>query len=404
MRIQTVRETILHRFQPGVWLITLVGFFNGAAFSIGLPFLALYLIEQRGVSPAMAGVYILISVSVPAVPQLFGGTIADRLGRRPLLLLTGGIGVVLFTLMAVLIAVSAPIAAIVVMNILMRSMNVMQRPAINAMVTDLAPKDKLVEAFGLFRMGANLGWAAGPALGGFLAVSLSYAWIFGVGAGIALLTFLSIFFFIRESSEIKGGGVNVVKILSAGKDRNLLIITILSTLASMVLVQIGTPLSIYTVDIVGFTKSQFGFLLTLNGLMVVALQYPATCLVGRIGYTAALVAGTLFYGIGFLLMAWVGGYGLALGAVALFTIGEVIFAPSSNAAVGKIAPADWRGRYMGFYGAFDTFGMGFGILVGGLLLDAFPTHPLYIWGTIASIAFIAALGFLFYRVEKRMKK
>ncbi len=369
-----------------------------------MPFLALYLIEQRGVSPAMVGVYLLIGVSIPAIPQLFGGTIADRIGRRPLLLLTGGIGVVLFTIMAVLIAVSAPIGAIVIMNFLMRSINVMQRPAISAMVTDLAPKDKLVEAFGLFRMGANLGWAAGPALGGFLAAALSYAWIFGVGAGIAVLTFLSILFFIRESCESKGQGVSVVNILSAGKDRNLLVITILSALAALVLGQIGTPLSIYTVDIVGFTKSQFGFLLTLNGLMVVALQYPATRLVGRTGYTAALVSGTLLYGIGYLLMAWVGGYSLALGAVAVFTVGEVIFAPSSNAAVGKIAPADWRGRYMGFYGALETFGLGFGTLLGGVLLGAFPHHPLYVWGTIASIAFMASLGFFFFRVEKRMKK
>jgi MFS family permease len=37
----------------------------------------------------------------------------------------------------------------------------------------------------MLRIGGNLGFAAGPAIGGFMAVSLTFAWIFGV-AGLSV--------------------------------------------------------------------------------------------------------------------------------------------------------------------------------------------------------------------------
>jgi MFS family permease len=71
--------------------------------------------------------------------------------------------------------------------------------------------------------------------------------------------------------------------------------------------------------------------------------------------------------------------------------------------VGKMAPLQSRGRYMGFYGAVETLGMAVGLFIGGYLLDVFRTYPLGLWGIISSTAFAAAIGFAVYRVEKRIK-
>jgi MFS family permease len=61
--------------------------------------------------------------------------------------------------------------------------------------------------------------------------------------------------------------------------------------------------------------------------------------------------------------------------------------------IGELAPQDQRGRYMGFFGLSETLGISAGPLVGGLLLDAFPFDLRLVWGPIASIALVAAVGY-----------
>jgi MFS family permease len=396
-----ILEIIFKRFQPGIWILTLVGLLNAAAFSISLPFLALYLFENRGVSMAMVGVIMMVSGSISAVSQLFAGTITDRLGRRPLLLITVSLSGILYTGMALLIGAAAPVIAVVAVYVLVRSVLMMQRPPIQAMVADLAPKEKLTEAYSLWRVGGNLGWAAGPAIGGFLAASLTYAWLFGIGALIACISLIFIFFFLRESFSRRQEKVNIGSIISAGKDRSLLIFTVLSMLVFLVMGQIGSTLSVYTVSYTGFTTTQYGSLLTLNGLLVVVFQYPFSRLMERKSHSVSLILGGVLFGFGYLIMAWVGGYGLAIGAMVLITAAEIVFAPTTLAVVGEMASGAWRGRYMAFFGLSETVGMTFGMLLGGILLDSFAYHPLYVWGTISLVAFSAALGFSRFRIKER---
>ena len=79
--------------------------------------------------------------------------------------------------------------------------------------------------------------------------------------------------------------------------------------------------------------------------------------------------------------------------MAVVTLGEITIAPTTLAVVGEMSPPTWRGRYMGFYGLSETLGISTGPLIGGILLDAFPTGRLTIWGGIACFALLAAIGF-----------
>jgi predicted MFS family arabinose efflux permease len=363
------------------------------AISMSLPFMSLYLYEKRGVSMAMVGVVLLITGVGSAVSQLFAGSLADRFGRRPLLIFTFSCSVLLFLGMAFLIGFSAPVPAIVAAFTLVRCALMMQRPPIQAIVADLAPADRLTETYGLLRIGGNLGFAAGPAIGGFLAVSLTYAWLFGLAALITLLALAFMFFSLRESYSRTPSKVNIASALAAGKDPNLLTFTLLCVLVFLVMGQLGTTLSVFTVSHAGFSTAQFGFLLTLNGLVIVVFQYPITWILKRFALYRSLVLGALLYATGYLILTWVGSYALALVAVAIITAGEIVFAPTTSAVVGEMATEHWRGRYMAFAGLSETIGFSFGPLIGGVLLDAFPAQPILTWGPIAALAFIAAIGF-----------
>ena len=390
----TLAKTVAKRYSPGIWLITFIGFLNSISFSVSLPFLALYLYQDRGISMSLVGVIMLASGGIAAAAQLFAGAVADRLGRKPLLIVTIALGVFLYVGTALLIGMDAPVVYIVLLYLFVRSALMMQRPAIQAIVVDLSPANRLTETFGLLRVGGNLGWAAGPAIGGILAGTLTYAWLFGLAGLVGIINLVLVLSFFRESFSRAVEKVNIGSIFAAGKDKTLLYFTILCLLVFVVAGQMGSTLSVYTVDLVGFSTSQYGFLLTLNGLVIVVFQYPITYLMGRKSPNLSLLLGAFLYGAGYLSLAWVGPYGLALGAMVMITAGEIVFGPTTSAVVGELASTNWRGRYMGFFGLSETLGMAVGPLLGGVLLDVFPQQPFFIWGTQAILAFIAAVGFM----------
>jgi predicted MFS family arabinose efflux permease len=401
---QTIQKKIFDRYQPGIWLITIISFLNSFSTSFSFPFLALYLYEKREVSMSMIGLIMLVSGTAPAVGQLFAGALADKIGRRPLLIISILSGVVLYTGMAYTIGLNAPVIFIILMFLVVRTVLWMQRPVIAAVVMDLTPIDRLTETYGLQRIGGNLGWAAGPALGGFLAGSLSYGWLFGIAGLIGIINLILIIFFFQESFSRTSERLNIKSIFGAVKDKNLLIFSVLSLIICIVAGQMSSTLSVYTVSYSGLSKTQYGSLLTLNGLIIVIFQYPVTLMLKKMKMQLALVLGALFYGAGYFLFAWVGPYGLAVGAMTLVTSGEIMIAPLSSSIVGEMASPNWRGRYMAFYGLSDAMGMAIGPLIGGMLLDAFPGQPLLVWGPMLVLALASAIGFSRFRVKQTASK
>lgn len=341
----------------------------------------------------VAGLILLAGGLCAAVSQAVGGVLSDRFGRRPILLVAALAGVFLYAGLALLIGMSAPVWAIAVVYIAGRSMVTTTRPVVSAMVADFAPKDKLTEAYGILRIGANIGWAAGPAIGGYLITFVPYAWLFGIPAVMCGIVWLIILFFIHESSSRSGYAAGIRSILPPVDNPTFLVFTLLSFLLFVVMGQMGSTLSISTVDRFGFSTAQYGFLLTLNGLIVIFFQYPITRVLARVATSRALVLGSLLYGFGYLSFGWITGFGWALAAMATVTAGEIIHTPVTLSVIGELSPPGQRGQYMGLFGLSETIGMAVAPLLGGILLDAFPSELKLVWAPLASIALVAAVGY-----------
>jgi MFS family permease len=390
---QGLRRSVLGRFDSRIWIITSIRLLTSAGFSICLPFLALYLYQERDLPMALVGVIILVGGLCAAVSQTVGGVLSDRLGRRRLLLAALGISVVLYSGLSVLIGFSAPIWAIAITYIAGRSVLMTIQPTVSAMVADLSPEKRLTEAYGLMRVGGNVGWAAGPALGGYLATFVSYGWLFGVAAVATALAFCLVLLLVRETYQGEGDRADFRSVLSVAANRTFVAFVGLSLLVFLGMAHLGSTLSVFTVDRLGFSTAQYGLLLTVNGLIVVLFQYPVARGIDWLGKARSLILGGVLYGLGYLCFGWIVSYGWALGAIAVVTAGEIVFAPTTLSVVSDLSPRGWRGRYMGFYGLSQTMGISLGPLLGGVLLDAFPYDPPFIWGTIAAVSFLAAVGF-----------
>jgi len=342
------------------------------------------------------GIILLAAGLCSAVSQALGGALSDRFGRRPILLIAASVSIFLYSGLAVLIGISAPVWAITVAYIAGRSVLTITRPVISAMVADFTSKERLTEAYGVLRIGANIGWAAGPAIGGYLATFLPYGWLFGVPVLTCAIVSLIAFFFVHESSRGTNRRVGLRSMLPSAGDRPLLAFVAVSILLFIVMGQMASTLSIFAVDKVGFSTAQYGLILTLNGLIVIFFQYPMTLALRRIAKFRALILGSLLYLFGYLSFGWITQFGWALGAMAIITAGEIIHSPISLSVIGELSPQDQRGRYMGLFGLSETIGIAMGPLLGGLLLDAFPADMRLVWAPIASIALIAAVGYYWW--------
>jgi len=379
-----------------------IEFFRAIGWSVCIPFLSLYLYQGRGLSMTQVGMILLAGGLCSAISQAFGGALSDRFGRRPILLMTALVSVFLNGGLAILIGISAPVWAIAVVYIAGRSMLTTTRSVISAMVADFTSKEKLTEAYGIIRIGANIGWAAGPAIGGYLATFLPYAWLFGIPTLTCGIVCLLVFFFMHESSSGVSRKVDFRSMFPTTNDRAFMVFVVLNLLVFIVAGQLTGTLAIFAVDRVGFSTTQYGLLLTLNGLIVILFQYPMTLALGRIAKFRALMLGSLLYGLGYLSLGWITQFGWALGAMAVITTGEIINSPIQLSVTGELAPQDQRGRYMGLLGLSETTGVAIGPLLGGILLDAFPFDLRLVWAPLASIAFVAAIGYYWWARRFRL--
>jgi MFS family permease len=390
---QRMNKNIFQRFPSTVWLMAAVDTFVTIGFSIALPFLALYLHTERGLSMSVVGTLFLVSGLCTAMTNVLGGMLSDRLGRRRLFITITGVSIFAYAALSVLIGIYAPIWLIAVVYIAARSIIGTINPTVMAIIADISPRERLTEIYAFIRVGGNVGFALGPAMGGYLMTFLPYGWLLSISAFTCLIVALLVFFFLKESSVKSQDVVDFRSTIAVAKDHSFLVFVIFSLLLTLSVAHLGSTLSVFAVDRLSFTTAQYGLLLTINGIIVAVTQYPVAWGVNKMTRVNGLILGSMLYAIGYLTLGWVNSFGLAVISMVIITAGEVTFSPISSAVVAEMAPAEKRGRYMGFTALSQTIGFSLSPLFGGVLLDVFPTNQIALWGIIASVGIVAAVGF-----------
>ncbi len=395
-RLQTIKKDVIGRFPSSIWLMMGLDMLLTIGWSAASPFLAIYLNGERDMSMSLVGVIFLVAGLCSGATNLVGGMLSDKFGRRRLLLAISGISTLTSVVQAVLIGVSAPLWSIILIFIATRSINGTVGPTTGAIVADLSPKNRLAETYAVVRIGGNIGFAIGPAIGGYLMDYVSYGWLFSISAVVSLLTMLLVYFFLRESFGGSKTRVDLKSTIAVGRDWIFLVFSVVSILLVLSIGHLGTTLSVFTVNELGFTMKQYGLLLTANGIMVVLFQYPVTRLVNRMSRAGGLILGSLFYVVGYSSLGWIKSFNWSLLTILLITAGEVTMSPISSAVVAESAPPDKRGRYMGFFTLGQTVGFSLSPLFGGVLLDHLSDQPQLLWGTIGAVGILSALGFFIW--------
>jgi len=394
------RENLLTPFlalDRRIWLIALARMINTMGFSLVMPFIAMHLVEDRGATGAAYGLIYLLSGLFSAAGQGIAGELSDRVGRRAVMIT--GLAARSLNMLALGLAVSlaAPIwviGSLVVLNGLLRAQF---EPAAGAAVTELSPPHLRVAAFGLQRIGVNLGWAVGPALGGLLSTR-SYGTMFFVAAPATLLAILAVLPLGRGQGRSAAPRdrkrPSLAQIGAALRENRVFASYLILVLwGSILTVQIFATLSVYASTHLGLEKADIGLLYTVNGVMVVVAQVPAVGLARRWGMRRALVAGAILYSFGYTLFGRAAGFSHLAVGMAILTVGEVIFSPALSDTAATLGDPRRLGRAFGLFGLVQSLGISLGPLVGGLAFDFLRARPEDLWVGLAAGMFLLGIAY-----------
>lgn len=119
----------------------------------------------------------------------------------------------------------------------------------------------------------------------------------------------------------------------------------------------------------GISAKAYGFLISMNGAMIVLLELALTAWTRRVPAQSVIALGYALFGIGYSLVGLARSIPALMIAVVVWTTGEMIFAPATGAYVTTLAPAEFRGRYQGLWWLTWSIGMLAGPYAGTLLLQ-----------------------------------
>ncbi|WP_264777890.1 MFS transporter [Deinococcus aetherius] len=350
-----------------------------------VPFLTLFLTAERGLTPVQAALAVSALGLGSFFAQLVGGVLADRLGRRRVMLLALALSPPF--LLALGFAPSYPL--ILASALVFALVGEMYRPAANAAVADLVPPEERTRAYGLMYWAVNLGFAFAPLLAGAIAAR-SYALLFVVDAATLLLYGAFILLGVPETrpqAAPRGKGTGALAVLR--REPLLLAFSGLTLVFALIMNQAYVTLPL-AMRADGLGEGTYGRVIALNGLLIVAVGLFSARLLGRFPAPAVLSAALLLMGGGFGLNALADTAPLYALGVLVWTLGEVAQAAVAPGLVAALAPAHLRGTYAGALGA--TWGLS-GLIaptLGGWALGHLGDG---LWWGCLGLGVIGALGF-----------
>jgi MFS family permease len=392
--ISSIQKT-LTSFDRQIWMLFAAEIINVFGTSIIRTFLAVYMLTDLRISPFLIGVTLFVSALAGALAAYAGGSIADAYGRKKVLVIGLILQIIAYLLISFSLDAQVPFLVLVAVLTLSSLVGGIYFSVPDVMVADVVEPGRRVEAYGLIRIGANLGWVIGPVAGGMLLLIMPFSWIFYLAAITTSIYLLIAMFELRETKvSQKTVLLKLSDVWYILKDTPFLLYTAIAGLMIIPYQQMYTLLSMYSADVVGLDNFRIGVSFALSGAMVVLFQYGISLRVRNHRLTNALAFSTVVFAAGFAILVFSSGFIMPFICVAVATVGEMIWSPAGSTMQANLAPEDRRGRYFGFAGLITSFGFAVGPLFGGTLMGSCSDNMPLMWGIVCALFLVCGAGFL----------
>jgi len=356
-------------------------FFCSTAYSISIPFLSIFLSNELGVNNHLeiwSGVTFGITFLASALISPFWGSLADKYGRKPMLIRSG------FSLAGLYVLnyfVHDPYWFLVVR--VLQGLLAGFVPAAIAMVATNTPEDKTGYALSIMSTAGATGSIIGPLIGGVVSYYSGNRNAFLFSAAIVLVSALIATFFAKEQSFDRSAPRSHVSddIREARSNRAFITLLTLAGISTFSVMILEPLIPIYMLHM-GISKSRAslssGIVFSAVGIATVLMAPQWGRIGSRKGFGFILFIGLIGGGIGNILQFFVTGYvefAILRFAYGLFYAGVL---PSVNAMIVQVTEPGFRGRAFGLNQAASQLATMAGPIIGGLLGGFMPIRWVFI--------------------------
>lgn len=349
-----------------------------------LPFMTIYLNRQYNMAVDQIGVAMSIALTVGVFFSLGFGILADRFEKKRYMLLAIAAFVSGFVAIPLTHNVLLTVAWFSLINC---AYSVFATVLKSYFSETLEPAAK-AKVFSLNYTFLNIGWTVGPPLGTWLllyGVNMPF-WLAAISASIPFILIQSYVKPLRTHHMIQGEKRSTLAVLA--QDRGLIYFTLSAFLGSLVFGSFASCISQYVLVVADsrLAENVVGVVLPVNAAVVVSLQYVVGKRIRADNLKPLMFLGTVSFllGLGGFMLSgthlWLWGL-----SAAIFTFGELIYAPGEYMLVDNIAPDGLKASYFSAQ-SLGWLGGALNPLATGVILTNLPPWSLFVILMVATVA------------------
>ena len=378
------------RLPRSVQLLQLGGLMNAFGNGLVVPFLLIYLHNERGIGLGVAGLILATNAAVSLISGPIGGILVDRVGGKTMLTAALGFLAAGFVAYAFVESPWQGFLASAVTGI----GNGLFWPAQSTLLAGLTTRAQRSATFAMQRVVMNLGIGLGGVAGGFIA-SESFQALFVLDA-LTFVAYAGVLTVFVPDPARQGERPE-----RSGRYRTVFRHKVFMGLMAANSLYIGAGIAqleilpAFAKNEAGVSERGIGWLFFINTIVIVLLQLPTTRLAeGRRRTPLLALVGVVSAAAWLLVPAsglWLTGmtaFALLAVAVTVFALGECLHGAVQPALVVDLADPRLLGRYMAISALSWQVGFTIGPAVGGALLAASPTG---LWVVMASVLLLTGL-------------
>lgn len=389
-RVQSLRTS----YDPLVWWIIAGTMLTSFTSYMVMPFMALYMKLHTQATTGTIGLAIGASALTSVLLGLWGGSLSDKVGRKPLMVAS----VALSVFVMVGYANARSVAVFFLLSMGTGVARILFEPAAQALIAEVTPAERRTTAYGMRYWAENIGAAVGPIVGGYFG-TIATGWTFYVSAVVNvvyLLVIIQVFPYTRTKAPVEAADApfSIRRTLqTVAWDRALWLFLMATFLSNIGYSQLDTtlPQKMAMAMPPASAAVVLGIVLSSNAVEVVLLQFLVSRWVKPLGTITSMMVGQALFAIGYVGMGFASGLWTYLVGMLVITLGEIVLFPPKSEYLNMLAPSTMRASY---FGASWIARLGFflGPWIGGLVLANIGGKTLF-----AVVGLIVAAGIPFYR-------
>ncbi len=329
-----------------VWWLALITLINRAGTMV-IPFLSLYLTQDLMFSPTSVGIIMSCFGIGSIIGAWLGGILTDAFGYYKVmfcsLIATGA----LFISLQFLTDYWSVCLGVLILMIAADAF----RPASIVALNAYSKPENKTRSVTLIRLAINLGFSAGPAIGGIIISTINYQGLFWAD-GITCIIAGTLLLLVLQPKKVKVmDEIKNENPKSAYKDMPYWLFVTSMIFFGFSFVQYFSTIPIYYNDVHSLSEFKIGILLAMNGLIIFLFEMPFIRYLEKKSWSKIthVIIGLVLLCMSFVVLNLFSWVGVLVVGMLLMTIGEMIAFPFSNAFAMDRAKRGKQGQYIALY-------------------------------------------------------